>query len=421
MRDALETAARMKAVYLPATLVALAAALLGSRRSAPRAAGCRRLRRRRWPQRSTCSTRSFPVRTRASCGRSPRTRSARSRAPSGALAAIALLATARGLSRRRRRAWQVATAVAGLSTVLHVLHGLNGGTLASAVVLVVLVARRHDFDGPGDPTTRRRVLARVAVAASAVVVYGTAALWVNRVAADQSFDFEVRGSRRSDAGCSASTWAARRTSRARSGPGSRCRCSSLGSGRRPLDRRGLDRPVAPPRRPARARARARPGARSRVGRRHARSLRPAGRQVVLLRGGQDGVPRLPRRRRSRDRLRRPDRPERSRRRSDRHVRAVRARPRLAPRDPRRLRAVARALRQARAPRAVPRRRGDRRHRARSRSTAARSGRSDSRCTAWPRPATGPRYGARARSTPTSAVSSKRSRTSGAATPPSEGS
>ena len=32
-----------------------------------------------WPQRSTCSTRSFPVRTRASCGRSPRTRSARSR------------------------------------------------------------------------------------------------------------------------------------------------------------------------------------------------------------------------------------------------------------------------------------------------------------------------------------------------------
>src|SRR5262249_30208536 len=49
----------------------------------------------------------------------------------GVLAAIALLVAARGLARQRRRAWQVAVAVASLSTVLHVLYGLNHGTLAS--------------------------------------------------------------------------------------------------------------------------------------------------------------------------------------------------------------------------------------------------------------------------------------------------
>ena len=187
MRDGLETAARMKAVYLPATLVALAAALLGSRRSAPRAAAvvafvvalaaALNLLHAILPGEDTGILRPLTPDAVGPLARA-----------TGALAAIALLATARGLSRRRRRGWQVATAVAGLSTVLHILHGLNGGTLASAVVLVVLIARRHDFDGPGDPTTRRRVLARVAVAASAVVAYGTAALWVNRVAADQSFN-----------------------------------------------------------------------------------------------------------------------------------------------------------------------------------------------------------------------------------------
>ena len=39
--------------------------------------------------------------------------------------------------------------MAALSTTLHVLHGLNDGTLASAVVLLALVARRNDFDGAG--------------------------------------------------------------------------------------------------------------------------------------------------------------------------------------------------------------------------------------------------------------------------------
>src|SRR5262249_14809522 len=55
-------------------------------------------------------------------------------------------------------------------------------------------ARRHDFDGPGDPTTRRRALARILLVAAAIAAYGVAALWVNRVAADQTFTpaFAVR-------------------------------------------------------------------------------------------------------------------------------------------------------------------------------------------------------------------------------------
>ncbi len=193
MRDALDTAAQMKAVYLPATLVAVAVALLAAKRSARRAplvvgclvaaGGALNLLHAILPGEDTGILRPL---TPDAVG--PLARAV------GVLAAIALLATARGLSRRRRRAWQVATAVAGLSTLLHVLHGLNGGTLASAVVLVLLVARRHDFDGPGDPTTRLRVLARLVVVAGTVVVYGVAALWVNRVAADQTFGsgFAVR-------------------------------------------------------------------------------------------------------------------------------------------------------------------------------------------------------------------------------------
>jgi lysyl-tRNA synthetase class 2 len=96
-----------------------------------------------------------------------------------------MLVASRGLARRRHRAWQVATAVAGLSTTIHVLHGFNHGTLASAVVLILLIARRHDFDGPGD-TASRGLVARRALGVVAVIgLYALVALWVNRTAADQ--------------------------------------------------------------------------------------------------------------------------------------------------------------------------------------------------------------------------------------------
>ena len=66
----------------------------------------------------------------------------------GAVTSVALLVAARGLVRRRHRAWQVAVGVAALSATLHALHGINQGTLASVVILTLLLARRHDFDRP---------------------------------------------------------------------------------------------------------------------------------------------------------------------------------------------------------------------------------------------------------------------------------
>jgi lysyl-tRNA synthetase class 2 len=68
---------------------------------------------------------------------------------------------------------------------LHVLNGLNHGTLASVIVLVLLVAWRHDFDRPGDATTRRLVAARLAVATGSIALYAFVSLWLNQVAADQ--------------------------------------------------------------------------------------------------------------------------------------------------------------------------------------------------------------------------------------------
>jgi len=104
-----------------------------------------------------------------------------------ALLACGLLVASRGLARRRRRSWQVAVALAGLSTLLHVLHGFSHGTLVSAALVVVLLARRHDFDGPGDEATKHLLLTRLGIATATLATYGVAALWLNRIAADQPF------------------------------------------------------------------------------------------------------------------------------------------------------------------------------------------------------------------------------------------
>jgi lysyl-tRNA synthetase class 2 len=186
VRDALDASARFTAVYLPAVLVGVATALITERRNARRApvvvasvvaaGGALNLLHAVLPGDDHGVLRSL---TPDAVG--PLARAA------GVLTAVALLAAARGLARRRHRAWQVATAVAGVSTLLHVLHGLSEGTLASAVTLVLLVARRNDFDGPGDETTRGRVVARVAIVVATLLAYGMAALWINRLAADRDY------------------------------------------------------------------------------------------------------------------------------------------------------------------------------------------------------------------------------------------
>jgi lysyl-tRNA synthetase, class II len=184
VRDALDTAARLQLVYLSAAVVALAAAALARPRRVARApvlvatvvaiGGLLNLIHGVLPGRDIGILHTFTPDAVGPLAKA-----------SGAFAAVAMLIASRGLARRRHRAWQVATAVTGLSTTIHVLHGFNHGTLASAVVLVLLIARRHDFDGPGDSESRALVARRVLSVLTAIGLYALLALWLNRTAADQ--------------------------------------------------------------------------------------------------------------------------------------------------------------------------------------------------------------------------------------------
>ncbi len=192
-RDALHTAQHLGAVYLPAVLVALAVALIarpdGDGRRSPAivalvvaVAACLELLHAILPGsdegilRSLTPDAAGPLSHAACC-----------------FAGLALLFAARGLARRRRRAWEVAVAVAVLSTALHVLHGASRGTTVSAAVLILLVARRQDFPLPGDDQTRFLILRRATIALAAIAAFGGAALWVNRLDADQPFTLRFAG------------------------------------------------------------------------------------------------------------------------------------------------------------------------------------------------------------------------------------
>jgi lysyl-tRNA synthetase, class II len=184
MRDALDTADRLQLVYLSAALVAVGAASLARARHDRRApvviatvvaiGGLRNLIHGVLPGRNAGLLHNI---TPDAVG--PLTKAA------GVFAAVAMLVASRGLVRRRHRAWQVATIVTGLSTTIHVLYGFNHGTLASAVVLVLLIARRHDFDRPGDTESRGLVARRAVTVLAAVALYALVALWLNSTAADQ--------------------------------------------------------------------------------------------------------------------------------------------------------------------------------------------------------------------------------------------
>jgi lysyl-tRNA synthetase class 2 len=102
------------------------------------------------------------------------------------LAAV-LLVTARSLSRGSRRAWQIAVVVLASLLVLHIGRRFDEGAVVTAVVVVVLVARRADFRLRGDPASRPRVLLHAAVGSIAIVAYGLVTLWVNREMADQPY------------------------------------------------------------------------------------------------------------------------------------------------------------------------------------------------------------------------------------------
>jgi lysyl-tRNA synthetase class 2 len=184
VRSALDTATRLQLVYLSAAAVALGAAALAKDRRAKRAplvvatvvaiGGLLNLIHGVLPGRNTGLLHSITPDAVGPLAKA-----------FGVFAAVAMLAASRGLARRRHRAWQVATTVAGLSTTIHVLHGFNHGTLASAVVLVLLIARRHDFDGPGDAKSRGLVARRALTVIVVIGLYAFIALWLNRTEADQ--------------------------------------------------------------------------------------------------------------------------------------------------------------------------------------------------------------------------------------------
>ncbi len=184
LQDALDAAGRMHVVYLSGALCALGVAALATPRSVARSplvisalvaiAGLLNLVHAVLPGHNSGL---LPKLTPDAVG--PFAHAA------AAFAAVATLVAARGLARRRHRAWQVATTVTALSTLVHVLHGLNQGTLVSVVVLILLVARRHDFDGPGDASSRGVVARRAGTAAAVIVIYSIIAVWLNRTSADQ--------------------------------------------------------------------------------------------------------------------------------------------------------------------------------------------------------------------------------------------
>ncbi len=99
---------------------------------------------------------------------------------------LALLYLARGLARGSRRAWQLALWLLVGSTLLHLAHS-DYGALATGGLAACLLARRGDFRVVGDPSTRLPLVLRGVLLAAAVFVYGGAALWANRLAADQPF------------------------------------------------------------------------------------------------------------------------------------------------------------------------------------------------------------------------------------------
>ncbi|MGZ4402828.1 MAG: phosphatidylglycerol lysyltransferase domain-containing protein, partial [Gaiellaceae bacterium] len=183
-RDAFDVAARLSAVYLPAVIVGLGAAALAVGRRRERApvlvgvlvgvGALLNLVHAVLPGENTGLVHNL---TPDAVG--PFAHAV------GVVASVALLVAARGLVRRRHRAWQVAVWVAALSATLHALHGINQGTLASVVILMLLLARRHDFDRPGDVSTSRLALARLGLSLAVIAGYAFSVLWLNRIDADQ--------------------------------------------------------------------------------------------------------------------------------------------------------------------------------------------------------------------------------------------
>jgi lysyl-tRNA synthetase class 2 len=101
---------------------------------------------------------------------------------------LLLVLMARGLARRKRRAWAGAAWLLAASSALHLLKGLDyEEATVTALLALTLVAVRAEFPVRGDPEATPRLLARAGLLTGAIYAYGLGALWVNRALADRPY------------------------------------------------------------------------------------------------------------------------------------------------------------------------------------------------------------------------------------------
>lgn len=111
-----------------------------------------------------------------------------------AASGLLLILVARGLRRRKRRAWRAAVLALSVSLVLHLVHGLAlVGAVVAGLLLVALFASRREFTAQGDPRTRWRALGVGAtlVVASGAVGLGLLTLHSGAIAAPHPFGAEL--------------------------------------------------------------------------------------------------------------------------------------------------------------------------------------------------------------------------------------
>ncbi len=203
--DAFEAAAHLRAAYVPAALAALGGAVCGR---TPVAARSRSPLLVAWLVGVTGAVSALdgilpasppPLLAELSLTRVSPVASALV-APLG----LALVIAARGLARRKRRAYHLALGLVVALAILHELHRFDLRAVAAALVAVLLVARRQDFHAAGDPQTRPRLLLRTGLVLVGLYLYGAVVLWTNRIEADQPFTlrFALRETSRALAGLS---------------------------------------------------------------------------------------------------------------------------------------------------------------------------------------------------------------------------
>ena len=99
-----------------------------------------------------------------------------------------LLLLARGLARRRHRAWQAAVVILALSAVLHLIKGLDvEEAIFDVVVLVLLVRKRRAFYAAGDPGGPQRAGVAALEALVGLIVYGLVAIAIHDMVRGMAF------------------------------------------------------------------------------------------------------------------------------------------------------------------------------------------------------------------------------------------